>query len=157
MKTRLLFFLLLAAIPLHAKDYSLIEKLPQRITEAKTQAHKGWDSGVTPVMQEATYHYNDALVAIIKDMAHTFYPKGFLTEKEINAYLAALYTMHRFKQNAANPTGEFQGTVSYLEAPANVGADLEDVISDMVQAIVTDDPKFDYTRWKKKWEQARQK
>ena len=137
-----------------AKDYKLIEQLPKRLAEAKTKSHKGWDSGVTSEIKQATYDYNNALVVIIKDLVSTYYPKEFLTEEEIDGYLKALYDMHRFKQSAANPTGESQGTEASLEVPANVSGDLENTISDMVEAIVTDDPKFDFKGWKKRWQQA---
>ena len=140
---------------LQAKDYSLIKQLPHRLSDAQKQGHKGWDSGNTGTMREATYRYNDALVAMIKDMVKTYYPRGFLPADQIDGYLKALYTIHRFKQNAENPTGEFQGTMSYLDVPAAVSEDLENTISDMIQAIVTDDPVFDYKQWKKSWQQAR--
>ncbi|HJX24768.1 MAG TPA: hypothetical protein VJ252_01320 [Chthoniobacterales bacterium] len=137
-----------------AKDYKLIEQLPKKLADAKTQGHKGWDSGVTSAMKEATYDYNNALVAIIKDLVSTYYPKEFLTEEEIDGYLKALYDMHRFKESAANPSGESQGTAASLEVPSVVSGDLENTISDMVEAIATDDPKFDYKGWKKRWQQA---
>ena len=137
-----------------AKDYTLIEQLPKKLAEAKTRGHKGWDSGVTSTMKEATYDYNNALVAIIKDLVSTYYPKEFLTEEEIDGYLKALYDMHRFKESAANPSGESQGTAASLEVPSDVSGDLENTISDMVEAIVTDDPKFDFKGWKKRWQQA---
>jgi hypothetical protein len=137
-----------------AKDYTLIEQLPKRLADAKIQSRKGWDSGVTSTMKEATYDYNNALVANIKDLVRTYYPKEFLTEEEIDGYLKALYDMHRFKQSAANPTGESQGTAASLEVPADVSKDLENTISDMVKAIVADDPKFDFKGWKKRWQQA---
>ena len=139
---------------LQAKDYSLIEQLPHRLSEAQKKGHKGWDSGNTGTMREATYRYNDTLLAMVKDVAKTYYPKGFLSADQSDAYLKALYTIHRFKQNAGNPTGEFQGTMSYLDVPAAVSEDLENTISEMVQAIVADDPAFDYKRWKVGWQRA---
>ena len=139
---------------LYAKDYTLIEQLPKGLAAAKTQSHKGWDSGVTSEMNQATYDYNNALVAIIKDLVSTYYPKEFLTEEEIDGYLKALYDMHRFKESAANPSGESRGTAASLEVPSEVSGDLENTISDMVEAIAKDDPKFDYKGWKKRWQQA---
>jgi hypothetical protein len=139
---------------LSAKNYTLIEQLPKRLADAKMQSRKGWDSGVTSTMKEATYDYNNALVANIKDLVRTYYPKEFLTEEEIDGYLKALYDMHRFKESAANPSGESHGTAASLDVPSIVSGDLENTISDMVKAIVSDDPKFDFKGWKKKWQQA---
>jgi len=153
--TRLILILLLCcAATLHAKDYALIKQLPHKLSEAQKQAHKGWDSGNTGTMREATYHYNDTLVAMMKEVVKTYYPKGFLPADQIDGYLKALYTVHRFKQNAGNPTGEFQGTMTYLDVPAAVSEDLENTIADMVQAIVAEDPAFDDKQWKKSWERA---
>ncbi len=150
----LLLVQLCCATMVRAKDYPLIEKLPERLADAETQGHKGWDSGVTAVMKKATYRFNDALTAMIKDLVSAYYPKGFVSKEEIDGYLKALYTMRRFKQNAANPAGEFQGTAASLEVPADVSGDLENTISDMVNAIVTEDPKFDYKGWKKRWQNS---
>lgn len=142
----------LCATALHADDYTIIRQLPSRLSKAKKQGHKGWDTGNTAEMQEATYRYNDTLIVMIRDLAKTFYAKGSLPE--IDAYLKALYTVHRFKQNAGNPTGEFRGTMTYLDVPSAVSEDLESTISDMVHAIVVSDLKFDYIKWKKTWQQA---
>jgi hypothetical protein len=151
----LLFIALCCVTTLHAKDYTIIRKLPQKLLEAQKQAHRGWDSGNPETMSAATYHYNDTLVAMIKDLVKTYYPKGLLPTAQINGYFRALYTIHRFKQNAENPTGEFKGTMTNLDAPAAVSEDLENTVSDMVQAIVADDSAFDLKQWKKSWQQAR--
>ncbi len=155
---RQIFLLLLAlcsAATLHAKDYSLIKQLPHRLSDAQKQGHKGWDSGNTGTMREATYRYNDTLAVMMKDVVKTYYPRRFLPADQIDEYLKALYTVHRFKRNAGNPTGEFQGTMTYLDVPAAVAEDLVNIISDMVQAIVADNPDFDYKQWRKSWQQAR--
>jgi hypothetical protein len=147
--------LLICLTPLHGKDYQLIEQLPKKLAQAQAEGHKGWDTGNTLAMKEATHRYNDTLTSLIKELASAYYPKKFITKEEIDGYLKALYTIHRFKQNATNPTGEFQGTVASLEVPSSVSDDLENTISGMVEAIVVDDPKFDFEGWKKKWQEAK--
>ncbi|MEO6054179.1 MAG: hypothetical protein ABIP97_09220 [Chthoniobacterales bacterium] len=139
---------------LHAKDYAFIDQLPKKLAQAMLQSQPGWDSGVTSEMNEATSQYNEALVAIIKDLANQYYPKDTFDKAALNDYLKSLYTVRRFKQIAANPSGEDHGTAASLDVPTEVSTDLENTISDMVQAITTDDPKFNYAKWKKHWERT---
>lgn len=153
----IILFALCCVANLHAKDYTLINQLPKRLLDAKQEGHKGWDSGVTPTMREATYRYNDALLVMVRDLVKAYYPKGFISSEEIDAYLESLYTVHRFKQSVENPTGEFQGRASTLDVPANVSGDLENIIGDMVQAISAEYPDFDYKEWTKKWQKAKKK
>jgi len=153
-KSLIFTFLLFCAATLHAKDYTLIKKLPDRLVELQKQAHKGWDTGNTGVMREATGHYNEALILMIKDLAKAYYPKDYLPADHVDAYLKALYTLHHFKQDAANPSGEFQGTAAGLEVPSAVSDELLTTISDIVQAISERDPGFDFPQWKKSWEHA---
>jgi hypothetical protein len=142
---------LFAATALHGKDYTVIERLPQKLSEAKKEGHKGWDSGITPKMKEATSRYNDTLLAMIKTLVSVYYAKGYIAEAEIDGYLKGLYTVHGFRQDAVNPTGESQGTMAALGVLSGVSGDLESTVEDMVQSIVADDPKFDYKAWKQRW------
>jgi hypothetical protein len=158
-KLRILPLALLAALLfaplLSAKDFKLINSLPQRLTEAKAAAQKGWDSGVTATMKNATYQYNNALGKMITDLIQTYYPKDFVPKEDIQNYLKALYTIHRFKQDAANPSGESQGTMAGLDVLSEVSTELEQTVADMVEAILTDDPNL-LQKWQKKWEAAKQ-
>jgi len=151
------FLLFCCAATLQAKDYTLIKQLPARLIDLQKQAHKGWDTGNTGDMKEATGRYNEALIQIIKDLVTAYYPKDYLPADHIDAYLKALYTLHHFKQDAANPGGEFQGTAAGLEVLSAVSDELLTAISDMVQAISEGDPGFDYAQWKKSWERALKK
>jgi len=105
-------------------------------------------------MIDATKHYNDILIVMINELVKTYYPKGTLEKEEINDYLKALYTIHGFKQSAKNPSGEFQGTITYLDVPSGVSEDLENTISEMVEAVTTDDSAFDFKKWKTSWDKV---
>jgi len=115
---------------------------------------EGWDSGNTPAMKEATDHYNDALIGLIAKLVKTYYPNKWIEENQIKNYISGLYAVHDFEQLAHNPTGEYQGTIAMLDAPAHVSSDLETMVCDMVKAITSDDSRFSYKAWKKRWDQA---
>lgn len=151
-----IFFLtsLLSGVVLPAKDLKLINELPARLARANKEAHKGWDTGNNGVMKEASYKFNEELMAIIKELVAAYYPKDQISEENITDYLKALYTTNRFKQNAGNPSGESQGTMAGLLVLGHVTAELEKTISEMVGAIVEDEAKFDFKAWKMKWEKA---
>jgi len=145
---------LLFAAALPAKDLKLINGLPARLAHASKEGHKGWDTGNTATMKEASYKFNEELAAIIKDLVTAYYPKDQISAEDITDYLKALYTSHRFRQNAGNPSGESLGTMAGLTVLGEVSDELEKTVADMVQAIVEDDAKFDFKAWKKKWDQA---
>ncbi len=68
----------LCATALHADDYTIIRELPSRLSKAKKQGHKGWDTGNTAEMQEATYRYNDTLaIVMIWGFGQNFLRKRF--------------------------------------------------------------------------------
>lgn len=157
MKSSFLFLLAIlfsSAISLHAKDFSVIEKLPQRLARVTAESEKGWKSGVTATMKNASYAYNNTLAAMIKDLLGAYYPKEYRTQEDIDEYLKALYTMHHFQQDLANVSGEAPGTEAGLEVVGDVSADLEATVASMVEAIVKDEPKFNFKAWKKKWQQS---
>ncbi|CAN5445152.1 hypothetical protein BH09VER1_BH09VER1_54360 [soil metagenome] len=138
----------------HAADFTLLNQLPGKVTAARAQSQPGWDTGNTSAMKEATYQYNNALASLINALASTYYPKDFLPPTDTADYLKALYSVRRFQQAIDNPSGESQGTLSYLDVPSAVSTDLEDTIARMVQAIAAQYPAFKYSDWQKKWRQA---
>src|SRR4051812_21673528 len=80
------------------KDFALIEKLPQRLAQLRSESRKGWASGVTADMKNATYQYNNALVVVIKDLLRAYSPEDYLPADKIDEYLTALYTVRHFRQ-----------------------------------------------------------
>ncbi len=139
---------------LAAKDYGLIQQLPTKIAKVRIETRKGQTSGVTATMKNATYDYNNAMVAMIKDLLGAYFPKDYLSDESIDNYLKALYTMRHFRHDATDPNGENGGTMGGLEVTADVSGDLEEMVTDMVQAIVKGDAKFNFKAWKRKWDSA---
>ena len=137
-----------------AKDYGLIQQLPAKLAKDRNEARKGQASGVTATMKNATYAYNNALEAMIKELLAAYYPKDYISDESIDDYMKALYTMRHFRHDAVDPAGEDGGTMAGLEVAGDVSGDLEEMVADMVQAIVKKDAKFDYKAWKTKWDQA---
>lgn len=164
LKILILIFAQFGAVTLvHARDYRLIWELPGKLAKIELECHKGWgsgnvpegwDSGNTAAMQDATYHYNEGLLGLIKSLAFAYYPDKWISQAEIERYGTGLYAVHRFNEKAKNPSGEFKGTMSYLDVPTSVSTDLEVAICAMVKSISADDPQFDYKRWKYQWDRA---
>jgi hypothetical protein len=105
-------------------------------------------------MKNASYKFNEELAAMIKDLVAIYYPKDQISAEDITDYLKALYSTHRFKQNAGNPSGESLGTMAGLEVLGEVSDELEKTVAEMVRAIAAEDAKFDFKGWEKKWAQA---
>lgn len=156
MKQKLFLFLLLQfslSALVHAADYTLIDQLPAKLTAAKIEGHKGWDTGVTPVMKEASYHLNDVVLAgMIKSLGNTYYKRGFITDEEVDGFVKSLYAFHYFQQDIGNPSGESLGTMAGQLVAGDVSYSLENTIASMVQKITAGDPKFNYKAWRKKWD-----
>lgn len=139
-----------------AKDYAVINALPKRVTAALVAGHKGWDTGSTGAMLEATYQYNEALLGMINDLAKAYYPKDLVPPKDPEEYLKALYTVRRFR-HTVSPTEEDEGSLGRLAVPSEVTDDLHATITKMVQAITSSDSSFRYDKWKKQWDEALKK
>lgn len=139
-----------------AKDYTLIDALPKRVTAALIAGHKGWDTGNTGAMVAATYQYNDILLGMISDLSKAYYPKDSVSKKDTEEYLKALYTVRQFGQTVS-PTDTDEGSLGRLNVPSEVTDDLQATITKMVRSITTEDPSFSYAEWQKQWEEALKK
>ena len=146
-------------LPAQADDrpnFILAEKLPEREIAAKKTAHEGWDSGLRPKMLAATDAYNDALTGMVADLAATYYGKARVTKEDVAAYVKSLKSAAEFRHRLDNPSNDPVDNLDALEAPSVVSNDLEDTVEQMVEAAISsDDEKFDYPGWEKRWEAAR--
>ena len=106
-------------------------------------------------MLAATTAYNDALTAMVSDLAATYYGKAKLTKEDVAAYVKTLKSAAEFRHRLDNPTNEPTDSLDALEAPSVVSNDLEDTIEQMVEAVSGDSDKFDFAAWEKQWETAR--
>ena len=136
-------------------NFALVEKLPEREIAAKKTAHDGWDSNVRPKMLAATDAYNDALTGMVTDLVTTYYGKARVTKEDVAAYVKSLKSAAEFRHRLDNPSNDPVDTLDALEAPSVVSNDLEDTIEQMVEAVSSDDEKFDYPGWEKRWEAAK--
>lgn len=139
---------------LRATDFSLINQLPAKVASAREKSAKGWDTGVTSKMREASYDYNNILVELMNSLAVTYYKPEVLSPLAIDDFVKALYTTRRFQQNVTNPNDESLGSVAGLEILDGATEDLQKTLLDMVEAVVGDDPAFDAADWRKKWDAA---
>ena len=145
------------ALPVRAADpdFALINKLPERETAAKKAAHTGWDTNAPARMLAATGGYNDALTAMISDLATTYYGKAKVTKEDVSAYVKTLKSAAEFRHRLDNPTNEPLDSLDTLEVPSVVSNDLEDTVEQMVEAVTGESEHFDYAAWEKRWVEAR--
>ena len=131
----------------HAKDYTFINQLPQKLTDAHVAEMRA-SSEVEK--RQAANDLNDKLKGMIKQLLKIYYPKNFVTPKELDAYFEALLTAEDFKDMAGrlDPSARADN----LQIAKDIAGDLEQLISKMVEGIVDED--FNYPEWKKRWEQA---
>jgi hypothetical protein len=157
---RFIFILLVAAVlgasVVHAADLTLIQSLPKRLAAARMKSEKGWDSGVTSQMRKASSDYANVMKGMILELAKTYYPEEYITKETLEEYVTALYAVARFRQNAQNVSGEALGTNAALEVLDSVSTDLAAMISSMVQAVTSDEEKFDFAKWEARWSQAQE-
>lgn len=156
MPLRTIILIFLCYLPGHtqAKDLKRIVELPNRLKVMQIEGHKKWDTGVTTEMIEGTSEYNIKLVTIIKELIAAYYKKGFIPTASVDEFVKSLTSANRFRQQARNPTGEWQGTISLLDIPSSLTVDLKTTIVEMAKSITEDDSSFDFPAWEKSWNKA---
>lgn len=130
-----------------------IDALPKLRTVVYEMAHKGWDTGVTADMREASYDVIDFLEFAWLRLAE-FYPPQHFGEKDsrtfIRDYISERFTYHWAKHEPSGPgTG---GTIVGVLTGGDVIADLEQMIGDTVQALLGYHEDFDYQVWLSQWQ-----
>lgn len=134
-------------------DGAVIFELPAKLAAARKQASKGWESGVTSEMVEASAAYNAALCGMITELGNTYYAKP-PTKAQVAAFQKALADAEIFGQMADNPRGEPEGTIKRVELASAVSAGLGDMIVRMVQALLQDDSRYSFAEWKESWDKV---
>lgn len=159
MQKYLLAFLLVAVCSAFAQeeatcsDAGLILELPAKLEAARKKASVGWDSGVTGDMVEAYEGYNAALRGMIMELGKTYYAVP-PTKAQVAELERSFAVQEVFGQLADNPRGEALGSIVRVDLPAAVSEGLGETIVRMVEALLQDDTKHPFSKWKAEWDKA---
>ena len=137
-------------------DLTLINLLPtKREAAIRASSEKRLQTQTSPIA-EGYYAYNESLAEMIKTLVSTYYGPGpgAMKVEDVDPMIERMYDLENNRQDALNPTGEWQGSAASIDVPRRISADLEALIVEMVQAITRRDRAFDMQQWKQKWERA---
>lgn len=158
----LLVVFLAAALPAFAQeeetcsDAATVLALPARREAALRKAQKGWDSGVTANMVDASAGYNAALRGMILELGKTYYATP-PTKTQVAELEKAIAVEASFGQDADNPRGETPGSIARVDLAGVVSEGLESMVVRMAKALLEDDPKHPFESWKEEWDKAGEK
>lgn len=131
-------------------DY--IYSLPKYKKELLEQAQPKWDTGITATMVQANYDYIDALRGILVTLAKFYSPAQFGDQTPQEYFSEIISSRFRWHRTIAEPQGPGTGgTIVNVMVGGAVMADVEQMVQDMVMALVDMDQSFDWKRWKIWW------
>lgn len=155
----LLALLFAAALPVFAQeddsggDTGPILELPAKLAAARKKAQVGWDSGITTDMVEATEGYNAALRGMIMELGKNYYTTP-PTKSQVAELERSFAVQEVFGQLADNPRGEALGSIVRVELASAISDGLGKTVVRMVQALLEDDPKHPFDKWKDEWDKV---
>lgn len=131
-------------------DY--INSLPDFKAALLRQAQPKWDTGVTGTMVQASYDYIDSLRGILVTLASYYSPKQFGNQTPQEFFSVIIASRFQWNRTIAEPDGPGTGgTIVNVTCGGNVIKDVENMIEDMVMALVGYDDEFDWRTWQKRW------
>ena len=133
-----------------------IEALPKLKAVVYETAQKGWDTGITADMREASYDVIDFLEFAWLRLAE-FYPPSHFGGKDAKTYIKDFikdrFSFHWSKHEPNGPgTG---GTIVGVLTGGDVIHDLEEMIADTVQALFMYNDDFKYHEWVEQWRNSK--
>lgn len=133
-------------------NLKFIESLPEERNLAYKNAHKKWDTGVTSLMRKGNYDVIEFLKNTWLKLSefytsHNF--EGKTSEEYIDDYIKRRFEFHWAKHM---PNGKFSsGTIVGVMVGADVIADIEILIDEIVGTLSFYNEDFDYLTWKERW------
>jgi hypothetical protein len=146
--------LLVLCLRVRADDFGLINALPDRMTALKKEFHIAADTGVTPKMFQATDRLNVGLKQMMRDLIKGYYKDKPASLKALDKYFQDLDRLVKDEVALDNPTGEDQGSIGRLSAPASITEYLTARVKSMVDSITLDKTDFDSDGWEKRWDES---
>ena len=143
----------LAGTQASPENYTIIEKLPDRLRTAIQEHDQIIDSDEPVDILRAATKYRDVLLGMARDLATTYPAKAGITPAQLDDFVKNFAAVERFKIKLGGKTNNENKTQSYI---ANrLAGELENITEEMVASITRGDPRFDYQDWKKRWEAAK--
>jgi hypothetical protein len=146
--------LLVLCLRVRADDFGLINALPDRMTALKKEFHTAADTGVTTKIFQATDRLNVGLKQMMRDLIKGYYKDTPTSLKALDKYFQDLDRLVKDEAALDNPTGEDQGSIGKLSAPAQTTEYLTARVKSMVDSITLDKTDFDSDGWEKRWDEA---
>lgn len=129
-----------------------IESLPELKKVAYKNARKGWDTGVTADMRQASYDVIDFLIDTWVRLAD-FYPERHFEGKTAREFIGD-YVRSRYKYHWAKHEPESlgsRGTIVGVLVGGNVIEDLDRMVFDVVSTLVLDTETINFAAWEAAW------
>lgn len=116
-----------------------MNSLPELRRRVHAEAEPDWDSGITSRMVDASYRVLDVLQDVLAHLAG-FYPEGHFDREQPRDYIAEViasrFRWHRYRHEPHGPGRS--GTIVHTLVAASVIADVEQMVSEMVEALTLD-------------------
>jgi hypothetical protein len=132
-------------------DY--VEQLPEVLVQACSRSRPLWESGSPVDSVRGTYDVIDVVREVLVHLA-SWYPKDHFGDQPpaeyFSQFVAARFEWHRA---VLEPHGR-GGTIVGPIAAANVLADLQRAVVDLVSALLDFTQGFALKKWKHRWEDA---
>ena len=131
-------------------DY--VNSLPDFKAALLRQAQPKWDTGVTATMVQTNYDYIDSLTGILVTLASNYSPRQFGNQTAQEYFSDVIASRFQWHRTIAEPHGPGTGgTIVNVTCGGGVIKDVENMIEDMVIALVGYDDEFDWKNWPKRW------
>jgi len=139
-------------IQLKEPSLAYINSLPDFKAALLHQGQEKWDTGVTATVVQANYDYIDSLIGILVTLARYYSPKQFGNQTPQEFFSDIIASRFRWPRTIAEPYGpETGGTIINITCGGGVIEDVENMIEDMVMALVGYNEEFDWKNWPKRW------
>lgn len=129
-----------------------VESLPKLKKVVYEDARKGWDTGVTADMRQASYDVINFLVDTWVRLAD-FYPERHFEGKAAREFIDS-YVKSRFKYHWAKHESKgsgSRGTIVGVLVSGDVIGDLDRMVVDVVSTLAIDAQTVDFEVWKAAW------
>ena len=131
-------------------DY--INSLPDFKAALLRQTQPKWDTGVTATMVQANYDYIDSLTGILVTLASYYSLKQFGDQTPQEYFSDIIASRFQWHRTIAEPHGPGTGgSIVNVTCGGSVIEDVENMIEDVVMALVEYDSDFDWRNWPKRW------
>lgn len=134
-------------------NYKVIKSVPEKWNSCKEIAQKGWDTGVTSTMRNASMEYNECLKSIAVQVAKDYYPPAAFGEIGFKAKVEEMQKASgRLYWGALNECNDCSGTMYHAMWGGLWVKDMEELLENMVDRILSEAPDDTIESFGSKWQ-----